>query len=108
MKGKPWRVPLPAFGEAVEFKKKARMKLSSRWEEGIFLGVVEVTTEKIVGNINGVFTVQSIQRKPEDERWNLDLIKSITGVPWMPNPGEKDPTELKEPIIIFLRDQRSL
>ena len=31
LKGKPWRIPLPAFGEKVEYRRRTRHKLETRW-----------------------------------------------------------------------------
>ena len=53
LKGKPWRVDLPSFGECVEFKKRTGSKLESRWESGIYLGVKDTTTERVVGMSRG-------------------------------------------------------
>ena len=85
LKGKPWRVPLPSFGEVVEFKLRARHKLEARWRPGVFLGVRRITTEKIVGDKLGTYVVQSIRRVDEGRRWNADMFLSVSGVPW--NPG---------------------
>ena len=63
-RGREWRVSLPPFGETIEFLKRGH-KFEARWQQGIFLGVKDSTTEKIVGNALGVFTVQSIRRKSE-------------------------------------------
>ena len=49
----------------------------------------ENTTERIVGNLPGIFIVQSARRKPEEERWNPDLVKGLKGIPWDPNPGQE-------------------
>ena len=46
LKGKPWRAPLPCFGEVVEFKLRTRHKLEARWRPGVFLGARRITTEK--------------------------------------------------------------
>ena len=54
VQGKTWKVPLPPFGESVEFKKHVAHKLESRWERGVFLGVRVESTEKIVGTPLGV------------------------------------------------------
>ena len=53
----------------------------------------DTTTEKIVGNSTGVFTVQSIRRKPEEDRYDSELLKSITGIPW-------DPQAIREELAI--------
>ena len=39
LKGKPWRVELPSFGECVDCRKRTRHKLESRWSRGVFVGV---------------------------------------------------------------------
>ena len=52
----------------------------------------------------GVVVVQSVRRKPDDQQWNLQLLQSITGTPWAPNPAkQKEPREaleLPEPVSI--------
>ena len=57
LKGKPWKIDSPSFGECIEFKKRTNAKLGSRWESGLYLGVKENTTERIVGNLSGIFIV---------------------------------------------------
>ena len=47
--------------------------------------------------------VQSIRRKHPDTQWNGELLKTIQGTPWAPNPGKKDSKEaqeLPEPVAI--------
>ena len=104
IKGRDWTVALPAFGEFLDYRVKTNHKLEPRWESGIFLGVRLHTTEKIVGTPKGVVVVQSVRRKPDDQQWNLQLLQSITGTPWAPNPAkQKEPREaleLPEPVSI--------
>ena len=55
-RGRPWKVDLPPFGEKVDYLKRTRHKLESRWAEGIFLGVKEETTEnrgRLYGDLRG-------------------------------------------------------
>ena len=61
----------------------------------------DTTTEKIVGNSTGVFTVQSIRRKTEENRYDSELLKSITGIPWDPQAIREEPAiaASREPII---------
>ena len=103
IKGRDWTVALPAFGECVDFRVKTNHKLEPRWESGFFLGVRLHTTEKIIGTPKGV-VVQSVRRKPDDQQWNLQLLQSVTGTPWAPNPAkQKEPREaleLPEPVSI--------
>ena len=60
-KGKPWRVQLPSFGECVDYRKRSRHKLESRWSRGVFVGVRVKTTERIVIDDNGTQAVQSVR-----------------------------------------------
>ena len=98
LKGRPWRVELPAFGETVEFLKRTRRKLEQRWEAGVFLGVKETTTEKIVGTNRGIFVVQSVRRRPAEARFNGELLTALRGFPWAPS--ETEEAELPEPISL--------
>ena len=104
IKGRDWTVALPAFGERVGYRVKTNHKLEPRWESGIFLGVRLHTTEEIIGTPKEVVVVQSVRRKPDDQQWNLQLLQSITGTPWAPNPAkQKEPREaleLPEPVSI--------
>ena len=91
LKGREWKVPIPTFGESVEFQIHTTCKLDSRWQRGVFLGIRLHTTEKIVGTKDTIFTVRSIRQLPSSERYDPDLIRSIQGVPWDPR-GEKKTT----------------
>ena len=81
LKGKSWRIPLAAFGEKVEFKTKPESKSNPTWQEGIFLGIKEASTEKIVGTKDGTYAVGSIQRKPTGEQFDAEMIQAIKGTP---------------------------
>ena len=61
--------------------------METRWETGIYLGMVEESGEIIVGNDEGVKKGQSWARKPEDSRWDGKLLEEMKGVPWEPIPG---------------------
>ena len=90
--GREWRVSLPPFGETIEFLKRGH-KFEARWHQGIFLGAKD-NTEKIVGNASGVFTVQSIRRRSADDRYDVETLMSITGVPWDPQATKLDEAPL--------------
>ena len=98
-RGREWRVSIPPFGETVEFLKRGH-KFESRWQQGVFLQVKDNTTEKIVGNGSGVFTVQSIRRKSGDDKYNLEILQSVTGVPWDPQATRDDVPEGPRPAIV--------
>ena len=44
LKGKPWRVEMPNFGECVDYRKRTRPKLETRWSRGMFVCVRVKTT----------------------------------------------------------------
>ena len=48
LRGREWRVAISPFGECIEFMRRGH-KFESQWAKGIFLGVKDNTTEKIVG-----------------------------------------------------------
>ena len=104
IKGRDWNIALPPFGECVYYRVRTTHKLDVRWDTGIFLGIRLHTTEKIIGTPKGVVVVQSIRRKPEDQQWDVELLQSIQGTPWAPNPstarGAREALELPEPLAI--------
>lgn len=73
------------FGEAVLWRRKplggALAKLTSMWEDGVYLGVKGKSGEIIVGDPSGVWKTRSVQRKPIDERWSKRSVDMIVGVP---------------------------
>ena len=85
-KGKPARTPGIAFGEAVLWRRKlvggALGKLTSLWEEGVFLGIKGRTGELVVGDARGVWKTRTVQRRPYEERWRAASAAMIVGVPW--------------------------
>ena len=48
VKGKDWRMTLPAFGESIADRKRTRHKLEARWDRGVSLGVNVDSTKKII------------------------------------------------------------
>ena len=65
-RGKHWKVPLPPFGELGEFQRKNPIKMSMRYELGIFLGMKIGTTERVVWSCfeTEIKYVQTVHRKP--------------------------------------------
>ena len=88
-KGKAARCSGIEFGEAVLWRKKrvggALGKLSSMWEDGVFLGVKGKTGEFIIGDEKGVWKTRTVQRKPMEERWQADNARYVQWVPWRVN-----------------------
>ena len=94
LKGRPWRIELPSFGECVDYRKRTRRK------RGVFVGVRVKTTERIVMDETGTYVVQSVRRVPEEQRYDHRLLQSVRGWPWEPNPGDVS-TDLPEAMLII-------
>ena len=78
IKGKPFRKALVPIGECVQYQPLGRAKanrmqklnkLDNKWRDGIYLGIKDNTNEVFVGTSEGVFRVQSVRRKSEQERY---------------------------------------
>ena len=82
----------------MEYRRRTRHKLETRWRPGICLGVRRSTSEKIVGDSGGVLVVQSVRRNDESSRWDGQILLSIKGTPWQPMPGQEAGAELPGPL----------
>ena len=100
LKGELWRVELPNFGECVDYRKRTRHMLESRWSRGAFVGVRVKTTERIVMDETGTYVVQSVRRVPEEQRYDHRLLHSVRGTPWEPNRSDFS-ADLAEPMLII-------
>ena len=94
IKGKKAKLHGMEFAEGVLWKRRREGgplgKLTSMWEDGVFLGVKGSTGEIIVGNEKGVWVTRTVRRKPEEERWDRKNIEKIVGVPWRKNDQDKN------------------
>ena len=97
------------FGEAVHWKSVpaggALGKLSSTWRDGVYLGVKGKTGEIIIGNLAGVWRTRTVQRKPEDERWDRKNVEFVRMQPYdkeSRNDKERSPEQL--PVAIRMPD----
>ena len=74
-----------AIGEAVLWRRKkiggALGKLTSLWEDGIFLGVMGKSGE-LIGDGRGVWKTRTVHRRPATERWDPETIKFVCHPPW--------------------------
>ena len=90
-KGKPFKAPLVEFGERVMYYRsdaKGKEKLDTRWNSGIWLGVMDNSHEIIIGTSSGCLKSREVRRYADDaDRWNLDAFQAMQGVPWQPVPG---------------------
>ena len=51
---------------------------------------MEESNETIVGTVDGVLKVRSIQRRPVEERWEIEELQRVQGAPWEPIPGHPE------------------
>ena len=91
MKGRRTNSKLLPFAETVLFKiPKTHHRIGSfenRWEIGCWVGVVARSGEQLVATPTGVYKVSTIRRRPPDQRWCPELVKSLVGTPAEPIPG---------------------
>ena len=101
MKGRPWRLKLPRFGEVVDYKTRGKGKFENKWQRGVFIGIKESTTEKVAAGDEKVYLVQSIKRVGDGE-YNKELLSKVLGTPWNPD-GDKDakPADIIPPQVIL-------
>ena len=92
LEGRAFRKLLPVFGESVLYLPigKRASRLPERWSGGLFLRVVERSSEFYVGIVLGVVRARSLRRRPLEERAYVELVNKLVGVPWQPVPGEPD------------------
>ena len=104
LKGKKATLLGLEFGEAVLFRKKPlpgkMAKLSSVWEEGVYLGHRAISGENIVGTKDGVWKTRTVQRKPAEKRWSHGGGASIGGLPWgtLGLDADIEPPDLEAPV----------
>ena len=101
LRGREFKIDVCEFGECVWYMKPGTVgkdKFDSKWEEGVWLGVVDSSGEKIIGTADGCIKVRSIKRKSGEDKWNKAMMESVRGVPWEVIPGHPE-RELKCRVI---------
>ena len=85
LKGKQARALGVEFGETILWRPRptggALGKLSSLWDDGVFLGVRGASGEIIIGSRSGVWKMRTIQRRPLGEKLVASTVEMVTGVP---------------------------
>ena len=77
------------FGECIHYKPlkgdpSRDNKLEARWKDGVWLGIRTQTDEVYIGTKEGVVKARDIKWKPKEQRWDIQVIKEVKGVPWDP------------------------
>ena len=68
-------------------------KADSRWTKGIWLGKVKTSDEHIVGRGTTIAKVRVVRRCPEEERWDVPLLRDLVRLL-----GRRPPSRCKEPL----------
>ena len=96
------KVPVVPFGETVMYlplKTANHSKGKPAKKLGVWLGTIERTEETLIGTPNGVIKCRTISRFAEGDRWNVEMVVNMAGVPWQPIPtktGQHIPVEVNE------------
>ena len=87
-RGRPFNMATLCFGERCHFKlptkgpfKEKRGNMNEIQEDGIFLGYSTVSNEYVYANAKGICTSRSVTRRPEDERWSIEMLASLRATP---------------------------
>ena len=91
---------MPPFGECILYLPagKRGSKLDEKYVDGIFLGIVERSSEIYVGTAAGVVRGRSLRRRPPSERSNEEFLLAVRGTPWCAVPGSPGSDEV--PVIV--------
>ena len=98
--GKDWDQAILEFGEKILYKplapkstsKEIKNKMEPRFIEGVWLGITTDGKEHVVGPSEGVVRARTVKRRPYSERWSIEDVKSIKGIPARPNPEDGSTT----------------
>jgi len=112
LRGREATSPLCEFGECVQYRPpgltRARGKLQSMLSEGVYLGRTHSSGESLIGTPKGVVRARDVYRRTRSERFNVETLKSIVGVPWQMTPNrEIDHEEIPE-FRVASSDERSI
>jgi hypothetical protein len=98
LNGRKWSRPIVEFAEIVLGKlatrrigkgrqRRQKSKLAERSIRGVWVGQISRTGEHIIIKDDGdTVRCRTINRVPEEDRWNADLVMAIKGVPRRPAP----------------------
>ena len=104
-RGKPYRRKLIPFGETCHFMavkgSGSRLnKLDTKWEKGIFAGILPRSDEVLMLTSDGLRKARAIRRLPASERHDRELLLKVKGIPWdKAGSGEKDDTDAAADIL---------
>ena len=87
---------MPPFAECILYLPagKRGSKLDEKYADGIFLGIVERSSEIYVGTAAGVVRGRSLIRRPPSESSNKESLLAVRGTPWFAVPGSPGTDEV--------------
>ena len=68
--------------------KRQTSTIGDRWLAGVYLGVVEKSSELIIGFGEKIVKARCVRRRTMSERANSEALLKIQGLPWRPVPGQ--------------------
>ena len=92
LKGERSERTLAEFGECVfylplDYKDDSVSIPDCKLKEGVWLGIDMQTSEVLIGTGSGIVKTRTVRRKVEADRWCIDLLQEVKGVPLDPSPG---------------------
>ena len=90
IRGKTSCAPRAKFADKVFYKPMKTVKVENdtqqKWKYGIWLGIIEHTSEHIIGTSEGVIKCRAIAPVAQGGRYDCDFFDGIKGTPWKPSP----------------------
>jgi hypothetical protein len=87
-RGRPFNMRLVGFAEKVMYKLPPKGpqhdphgNVSERWLSGIFLGYKRSSNSYVIGVDEGIATSRAVQRRPLENRWELEAISQLKATP---------------------------
>ena len=100
--GRSFKRPLVGWGQKVQFqrvgKADSRVEATSRWDEGILLGMSiggGGSSNYIIGQRSGIQAAKAIKPLAPSEQWDIELLLAIEALPW-------DKAEPRRPRVVPL------
>ncbi len=106
IRGRPFGQKLIGFGEVVLWKlptkgpaSQPEGNMGARWSTGVFVGYNRSSNTFIVMTEDGKKAVRSINRYPEQTRWNAEAISNIKATPWSEREVSDPVVRFQEPVV---------
>ena len=93
LRGRTCKSVVVPMGEKVWYKQLGdggdrRNKAETQWHQGVWLGPAAISSETLIGTVNGVVRANAIKRFGKSEQWDINAILDMKGTPQRPNPNK--------------------